>query len=75
MFTLQLAEDNKVSVIRTSDNTVVATIKVGEWPWGIAMTPSGEYVYVSSIADDTVSVIRTVDNFVTTTIARRSRSL
>jgi YVTN family beta-propeller protein len=63
------SRDNKVSVIRTSDNTVVAAIKVGEWPWGIAMTPNGEYVYVSSIADDTVSVLRTVDNSVTATIA------
>ena len=61
--------DNALSVIRTSDNTVIATIPVDEWPWGVAVSPSGEYVYVSNIADDTVSVISTADNTVADTIS------
>ena len=56
-------------MILTSYNIVLATIDVGVWPLGFSFTHSGEYVYVSSIADYTVSVIRTIDNFVTTTIA------
>ena len=61
--------DNALSVIRTSDNTVIASVTVDEWPWGVAVSPSGEYVYVSNIADDTVSVISTTDNTVADTIS------
>jgi len=46
-----------VSVIRTSDNTVVDTISVGHWPYGVAVTPDGSNVYVANYDDDTVSVI------------------
>ena len=30
---------NNVSVIDTATNTVVATVPVGENPWGVAVTP------------------------------------
>jgi YVTN family beta-propeller protein len=57
--------DGTVSVIRTSDNVVTATVVVGNGPWGVAVTPSGDYVYVTNNLDGTVSVIRTSDNVVT----------
>ena len=64
-----------VSVIRTSDNTVVegATISVGKGdPEGtfrnIAITPDDRFVYVANTLSSTVTVIRTSDNTVVTTI-------
>jgi len=60
---------NTVSVIRTSDNEVISNVAVGEWPYGVAISPDGEYVYVSNTGDDTVSVIRTCDNTVTASIS------
>jgi len=47
---------------------VVATIDVGNDPWGITSLPSGNYIYVTNRGDDNVSVIRTSDNSVTATI-------
>ena len=60
--------DNTVSVIQTSDNTVTTTVDVGEWPYGVAVSPDGEYIYVANGGDDTVSIIRTSDNTVTASI-------
>ena len=60
--------ENKASVIRTSDNTVVATIPVGDHPWGVAALPNGNYVYVTNEGSYNVSVIRTSDNTVVATI-------
>jgi len=59
---------NNVSVIRTSDNAVVATIAVGENPRGVGITPTGGRVYVANRSSDNVSVIRTSDNTVIATI-------
>jgi YVTN family beta-propeller protein len=65
--------DGTVSVIRTSDNSVIDTdpstveidpIKVGDGPAGVSVTPNGKYVYVNNSGDGTVSVIRTSDNSV-----------
>ena len=62
--------DGTVSVIRTSDNTVVDTISgFGSPWWGVAVTPNGGYVYVGDLDGGTVSVIRTSDNTVTDTIS------
>jgi YVTN family beta-propeller protein len=60
--------NDTVSVIRTSDNSVTATIEVGDGPRGAAITPDGDNVYVTNNLDGTVSVIRTSDNSVTNTI-------
>ena len=49
--------DHTVSVIRTSDNTVIDTISVGAFPRDVAVTPNGSYVYVSEGGYDAVSVI------------------
>ncbi|MCD4776112.1 MAG: YncE family protein [Candidatus Aegiribacteria sp.] len=61
---------NEISVNTTMDipDDVVATIDVGNDPWGITSLPSGNYIYVTNRGDDNVSVIRTSDNSVTATI-------
>src|SRR4051794_30264403 len=59
---------DNVSVIRTSDNSVVATVAVGDEPRELAITPSGGRVYVSNFSSDNVSVLRTSDNTVIATI-------
>ena len=55
---------DNVSVIRTSDNTVVNTITVKTGPAHIASLPNGEYIYVANHLSGNVSVIRTSDNTV-----------
>ena len=58
-----------VSVIQTSDNTVVATVAVGVSPVGVAVTPDGAFAYVTNAVSNTVSVIRISDNTVVDTVA------
>jgi YVTN family beta-propeller protein len=60
--------DNTVSVIDTATNTVTATVPVGNFPNGVAVTPDGARVYVANVLDDTVSVIDTATNTVTATV-------
>jgi YVTN family beta-propeller protein len=57
-----------VSVIDTSDGTVVDTIRVGEGPAGVAITPDGTHAYVTNGEDGTVSVIDTSNNTVVDTV-------
>ena len=59
---------NSVSVISTASNTVTATISVGLWPWSVAVSPNGAYVYVTSDYGNSVSVISTASNTVTATV-------
>jgi YVTN family beta-propeller protein len=61
-------DDNTVSVIDTASNTVVATIPVGGFPDGVAITPDGTHAYVTNAFDSNVSVIDTASNTVVTTI-------
>src|SRR5204862_426098 len=60
--------DNTVSVIDTASNTVTATVPVGTFPNGVAVTPDGAHVYVANVLDGTVSVIDTASNTVTATV-------
>jgi YVTN family beta-propeller protein len=62
-----------VSAINTGTNTVVSTIKVGDIPDGVAVTPNGGFVYVANNGgnnpqSNTVSVISTDSNTVVQTI-------
>ena len=59
---------DNVSVIRVSDNTVVATVPVGQAPNGVAVTPDGAFAYVTNFRSSNVSVIRTIDNTVVATV-------
>src|ERR1700746_2045903 len=56
-----------VSVIETATNTVVATIPVGIFPSGVAITPDGTRAYVANIFNS-ISVIDTATNAVVVTI-------
>ena len=49
--------DDTVSVIQISDNSVIDTISVGDSPTDVAITPDGSYVYVANKDDGTISVI------------------
>ncbi|MES9538191.1 Ig-like domain repeat protein [Actinomadura sp. NPDC000600] len=60
--------DGTVVVIDTVTNVVAATIGVGVYPYGVAVSPDGGGVCVTNAGDDTVSVIDTATNTVTTTI-------
>ncbi|MEB9624542.1 YncE family protein, partial [Bacillus cereus] len=62
---------NNVSVINTGSNSVVATIPVGTAPIGIAITPDGDFVYVtnSSSSSNNVSVINTGSNSIVATVS------
>ena len=48
--------------------TVVANITVGIEPWGVAITPNGEYVYVANFGGGAVMVIDTTTRGVTSTM-------
>jgi YVTN family beta-propeller protein len=60
--------DDTVSAIDTADQTVVATIPVGNGPNGIAALPDGSRVYAINYGADSVSVISTATNDVVDTI-------
>jgi YVTN family beta-propeller protein len=57
-----------VSVLDTVTNTVVTTIAVGLHPTGMALSPSGDRLYVTNANSDTVSVIDTAKDAVTKTL-------
>jgi len=65
-------DSDTVSVINTTNNTVVETIPVGDGPWGVAVNQAGSYVYVvnnhNSPRGNSVSVISTATNTVVATI-------
>jgi YVTN family beta-propeller protein len=56
---------NTTSVINASTNTVTATVPVGDWPFGVAVTPDGSKVCVVGV---NFSVINTSTNIVTDAI-------
>lgn len=58
-----------LSVINTATHAVLATVRVGILPEGVAVSPSGTEVYVANAASNSVSVVSTVTNAVTNTIA------
>jgi YVTN family beta-propeller protein len=59
---------NNVSVIDTSNNTVVTTIAVGANPWGAAVNQLGSVAYITNRGSSTVSVITTNNNTIAGTI-------
>ena len=51
--------DGTVSVISLTEEKVIKSIKVGDYPEGIALHPSGDSVYVANWFDGTVNIIDT----------------
>jgi YVTN family beta-propeller protein len=51
-----------VSIIDGSDNTVVADVKLPNWPVEIESYYSGEKVYVTSLEQETLSIIDGFNN-------------
>ena len=60
--------DNNISVIDTATNKVIASVSVGDQPYGIAITPDGKKVYVANQGSNTVSVIDAVNLTVTAAV-------
>jgi len=59
---------NKVHVIDTSNNRIVAAIPVGDGPTGVAVNRAGTRVYVANSSSNTISVIDTGINQVIATV-------
>ena len=59
---------NKVNVLSTITNAVVATIIVGNGSYGIALSPDDSKAFVTNIGSSSVSVINTATNSVVATI-------
>lgn len=59
---------NRVTVVNTTDYTIVAQIPVGKTPYGVAVSPDGTRVYVTNFGDNNVSVIDAVKNTVITNL-------
>jgi YVTN family beta-propeller protein len=59
----------RVRVFSTLTNTELASVNVGSFPIGVAVTPDGQFIYVGNEGSDNVSVIRAVDNTVVKTIS------
>src|SRR3954454_25170883 len=53
--------DNTASVIDGRTHKVVATVRVGDSPAGMAVSPDRRYVYVATTGSDTVSVLDSAD--------------
>ncbi len=60
--------DSSISVINTTNNTVVATVPVGGSPIGVSVTPDGTKVYAANVDINNFSVINTTINTVTSTV-------
>jgi len=58
-----------VSVLDTASNAIVKHIDVGLHPTGMALSPSGDRVYVTNANSDTVSVIDTATDTMAKTLA------
>lgn len=50
-------------------DATVSTVQVGKSPWGVAVTPDGQHVYVVNPQSGTVSVVDTAANTVGSTIS------
>jgi YVTN family beta-propeller protein len=60
---------SNVKVVDTASQAVVANIRVGALPFGVAVSVGTSRVYVTNLADGTVSVIDALSNAVIATIA------
>ena len=61
--------DNTASVIDGGTHKIVATVRVGDSPAQMAVSPDRKSVYIANTGSDTVSVLNTADNTIARTIA------
>ncbi len=60
---------SSLSIIDTLTNTLITTIPLtGGFPYGVTLSPNGNLLYITSIADGTVSVFNTSTNALITAI-------
>src|SRR5690242_1658196 len=59
---------NVVTVVNPSDGSILGSVRVPNGPTGLAVTPDGLSVYVTSQSANSVSVISTVTNTLVNTI-------
>lgn len=59
-----ICDGSKVIKVRTSDNTIVATINTGA-TWGIAIAPNGQFAYVTSGTANIYQINLSDDSFTT----------
>lgn len=64
------SDDDTVSVISLATRQVIATINVGDYPLGVAVTPDAQRVYVTNWLSNSVSVIDATVGGVVTTITQ-----
>src|SRR6267154_572708 len=64
-----VSQPPSVSVIDTATYKVVATIPVGLYPAGVAISPNGAFAYVANFNSNSVSVINTATNTVAASVA------
>jgi YVTN family beta-propeller protein len=53
-------------------DSVVATVPIGNNPYGVTVSPDGSHAYAANFSSDTVSVVDTATNTVTATIVAGS---
>jgi YVTN family beta-propeller protein len=61
------SQSNNVTIIDTASNTLIGTLNVGNWPYGIAVDPSSNKVYVGNHTDRTISILECEPTSVETT--------
>jgi YVTN family beta-propeller protein len=66
--------DNTASVIDGATHKIVATVRVGDSPAQMAVSPDRKSVYIANTGSNTVSVLNTDDDTVARTIALPPRS-
>lgn len=67
--------DDTVSVIRTDNNTVIATIATGDEPRSVALDPNNKFAFVANAASGNVTVIRILNASFGNFTAARDRTL
>ncbi|WP_243370881.1 YncE family protein [Geotalea sp. SG265] len=69
--------DNTVSVIDTKDNRYVkkVTLGTGVYPYGVAVSPDGKYVFVSNQTSQSISVIDARNDIANPTVVSTISSL
>ena len=61
-------DGDSISVIQTSNNTVLATVPVGVAPRGMCLSQDNSLLFVCNTGDNTLSIIQTSDNTVVHTV-------